>query len=181
MTAHPLSLVRTISRSGPPKAGRHTLSELDIGRFGKRTTVFMPTGSAIDEILALAGRKLRGLAAGSIVHKVASHNPDTLWAIAHKDAYDTVAPNGEGFVAFLMLNENGLQQLLDGTLNRADPDLALLAAQNERPAAIYTWALFAPDGLVGAIPLIYDKLCTPLYAGVSMFAWAATPIAVPIM
>jgi len=174
MTAHPLELVRTLSGKGPPKAGKHTLAELDT-RFGKRTTIFMPTGASIDKLLAHAGKKLRGLAQARVVHKVAAHNPDALWAIAHKETYDTAAPVGEGFVAFLMLNERGLQQLSDGTLNRADPDLSLLTAQHERPAAIYTWALFAPDGLVGAIPLIYDKLCTPLYAGVSLYAWAATP------
>ncbi len=175
MTEHPLSLVRTTRKTERLKNSGHTLSELDTGRFGKRTSIFMPTGDTIDHILAHAGRKLRGLAPAHVIHKVASHNPDTLWAIARRDAYDTVIPDGEGFVAFLMLNKVGLRQLLDGTLNRLDPDLSALAPQNERPAAIYTWAVFAPDGLVGAIPLIYQKLCAPLYAGVSLYAWAATP------
>ena len=74
-----------------------------------------------------------------------------------------------------MLNQRGLKGLLDGTLNRSDPDLSLLAIQNERPAGIYTWGLFAPPRLVGAIPQIYEKLRSPLYDGVSLYAWAATP------
>ncbi len=74
-----------------------------------------------------------------------------------------------------MLNAEGMRQLAAGTLERRAPDLALLAKQNERPAGIYTWAVYAPDGLVAAIPLILEKISSPLYAGVDLFAWASTP------
>ena len=151
------------------------MSDIDPTRVGKRTVVFTPTGKAIDHLLAYAGQHIRGLASADVVHRIASYNPDTIWGIAHKENYDAGKPECQGFVAFLMLNARGVEHLAEGTIDRRSPDLSLLAGQNERPAGIYTWALFAPGVMVGAIPLIYDKLCTRLYSGVNMYAWAATP------
>jgi predicted GNAT family N-acyltransferase len=175
MTAHPLELARSMSTKAHQRDAKHTLSELDIGRFGRRTVIFTPTAAAADRLLALARKEIRGLADARVIYRVLSHNPDVLWAIARRAVYDARIPEAEGFVAFLMLNKAGLKELAEGTLDRSNPDLSLLAGQNERPAGIYTWALFAPPRLVGAIPLIYEKLRTPLYDGVSLYAWAATP------
>ena len=46
-------------------------------------------------------------------------------------------------MAFLMLNEAGLAELLAGTFRAIDPDLSLLATQNEKPAGIYVWCIYA--------------------------------------
>lgn len=174
MTAHPLELARTLSEKPHRKGAHHTLEELNT-HMGKRTVVFMPTGTAINNLLERAGQQIRGLAAAPIIHQVVSHNPDSVWGIASRETYDASAPVAEGFVAFLMLREEGLRYLAEGSLNRSNPDLKFLAPQNERPAGIYTWAIFAPAPLVGAIPLVYEKLRAPIYDGVSMYAWAATP------
>jgi len=174
MTAHPLSLVRAMHTRTQPKNGRHTLTELGVS-ISRRTVVFMPTGDTLDRLLVAANRQIGSLAPPRTVRRVVSHNPDSLWGIASRRTYDAASPVAEGMVAFLMLNEKGLRRLGEGSLNRTDPDLSLLAAQNERPAGVYIWASFMPTALVGAIPLVYEKLGTPLYDGVSLYAWAATP------
>lgn len=114
------------------------------------------------------------LAALETVRKVVSHNPDNLWAISRKSRYDWDAPQGEGFVALLMLNTRGEEALFDGTLNALDPDLGLLTAQNEKPAAIYVWALYAPGVLAAGVPLVLEKASSPLYQDATLYARAAT-------
>jgi hypothetical protein len=48
-----------------------------------------------------------------------------------------------GGIAFLYLNDVGLDRLLLDELDFSEPDPALLAAAGEAPAAIYVWALAA--------------------------------------
>ena len=174
MTAQPIG--HSVFESAiPERKAEHPLTELDVCQLAKRVIIFTPTGAAVDSLVAMAKRDIPGIADPALVQKVVTHNPDSLWAITRRDRYDSTSPVAEGFVAFLMLNAEGMRRLAEGTLDRRAPDLSLLARQNERPAGIYTWAVFAPGGLVGAIPLIFEKLCTPLYAGVDLFAWASTP------
>jgi predicted GNAT family N-acyltransferase len=74
-----------------------------------------------------------------------------------------------------MLNAAGLDALADGTLDGLDPDMGLLAAQNEKPAAIYVWGLYAPGILAGGVPLVFEKISSPLYQDVALYARAVTP------
>ncbi|MBV8978996.1 MAG: GNAT family N-acetyltransferase [Alphaproteobacteria bacterium] len=159
----------------PPQKPEHYLTSLDVSRLAKRLVIFTPTGATVESLVEMARRDIPRIASASVVQGVVSHNPDNLWAIARKESFDSAYPIVEGFVAFLMLNEAGLRALGDGTLERRSPDLAMLARQHERPAGIYTWAVFAPNGLVAAIPLILEKISAPLYAEVDLFAWASTP------
>ena len=46
-------------------------------------------------------------------------------------------------MAFLMLNKTGLAQLIAGPFSTIDPHPSLLAAQNEKPAGIYGWLMYA--------------------------------------
>lgn len=172
MTAQPIGL----SAFDTIDAGKaqHPLLELDVRQLAKRLVIFTPTGAAVDSLVAMAKRDIAGLADSALVHRVIKHNPDSLWGIARHSTYDSTSPRAEGFVAFLMLNAEGMRSLAAGTLDRRTPDLSLLARQHERPAGIYTWAVYAPGGLVGAIPLILEKISAPLYAGVDLFAWAST-------
>ncbi len=173
MTVQPIGL----SDFDPPivdRKAQHNLFALDVAQLAKRVVIFTPTGAAVDDLVAMAKRDITGLADAALVHRVVRHNPDSLWGIARRDRHDSSLPRAEGFVGFLMLNVEGMRCLADGTLDRREPDLSLLARQNERPAGIYTWAVYAPGGLVGAIPLIFDKISTPLYAGVDLYAWAST-------
>src|SRR5205085_749136 len=105
---------------------------------------------------------------------VMSHNPDAFWAIARRERYSSGLPNGEGFVAYLMLNDRGLRGLLDGSLDARDPDLAMIARQNEKPAGIYVWCVHAPGILAGGMPLTVEKITTKLYRDLHVYARAAT-------
>jgi predicted GNAT family N-acyltransferase len=151
-----------------------SLDHLNSGNISKRLVVFTPGGEGVDQLVAVAEKKIGAMASLQTVHKVVSFNPDNLWAISRKSRYDCRSQRGEGFVAFLMLNARGLAALADGTLNGLDPDLELLAAQNEKPAAIYVWGLFAPGILCGGIPLVFEKISSPLYQDVTLFARAVT-------
>ncbi len=173
MTIQPVGLASNFHLAERRISRNHTLDELD-AKLGQRTVVFTPTGEAVADVVAAAGREIRGLASVSAVNRVLSHNPDALWGLASRERYNVAEPRAEGLVAYLMLNAKGLRALGDGNLNRSDPDLALVARQNERPAGIYCWAIYAPAFLMGAVPLAYEKICIPRYAGISIYAWAAT-------
>jgi predicted GNAT family N-acyltransferase len=78
-------------------------------------------------------------------------------------------------MAFLMLNRAGMRKLVDGTFDASDPDLSLLCQQFEKPAGIYIWALHARGTIHGGVPLVMEKLNTPLYRDVDVYARAVTP------
>ena len=175
MTAHDVRV--TLAAKAivvPPKPPQHPLAELDTTQLAKRLVVFTPGGPAIESLLAQAQRDIGAVAPLEVVHRVVSHNPDSLWAIARRKNYDPSAPRGEGLLAFLMLNERGMRQLIAGTFDATDPDLSLLAAQSERPAGIYVWAVMARGVIAGGIPLALEKVATPLYRGVDLYSRAVT-------
>ncbi|MBV9550281.1 MAG: GNAT family N-acetyltransferase [Alphaproteobacteria bacterium] len=103
-----------------------------------------------------------------------SFNPDSLWAINRRSRYDWRTQKGEGFIAFLMLNRAGHKALVEGRLDCFDPDMALLTGQNEKPDAIYIWAIYAPGVLAAGVPLVLEKVSTPLYAQANLYAKAVT-------
>jgi predicted GNAT family N-acyltransferase len=175
MTAHDVRVTRAAKAMfNPPALPHHPLSDLDTQKLAKRLVVFTPSGPQVDAIVDDARRSIAGLASNQVVRRVMSHNPDSLWAIARRSRYDVAAPAGEGFLAFLMLNEAGMQQLVEGTLDAGDPDLSLLAAQHEKPAGIYAWAVYARGVIAGGIPLALEKVATPRYHDIDIYARAVT-------
>ncbi|MGN6572368.1 MAG: GNAT family N-acetyltransferase [Pseudolabrys sp.] len=136
--------------------------------------VFTPVGNQIDGVVARARIDLPGLADTSVVYRVMSHNPDCLWAISKRRGFNAADPVIDGFIAFLMLNEEGRRRLIAGTFDASDPDPQLLVPQNVKPAAIYWWAAWARNGSVAGVPLGFDKLFTPLYRDVDIYARAVT-------
>jgi predicted GNAT family N-acyltransferase len=74
-----------------------------------------------------------------------------------------------------MLNDVGLSCLVAGHFDARNPDPKYLASQNERPTAIYVWALHARGTLAAGISLVFEKISTPKYAGVDIYARAVTP------
>ena len=157
------------------RSDRRSAFALDVERIGSRFVVFMPSGPKIDRLVAMAEHTIGPVAPASVVRRVASANPDSLWALARKSRYDAADPAAEGFFAFLMLNAKGVAALGAGTFDPSDPAMSCLAAQNERPAAIYSWAMCAPNGLSGALALVMEKLSAPLYSACDLYARAATP------
>ena len=115
-----------------------------------------------------------GGAATEIVQRVFRHNPDSFWAIARRDSFAAGIGRAEGYVAFLMLNEAGMDRLFDGSLVPIDPDLSLICRQTETPAGIYGWGVFARGMLAGGIPLVYEKISTPRYRDTPVLSRAAT-------
>jgi len=155
-------------------ATSRALDKLESSNIAKRLVVFTPGGSGVAELVDSAAQKIGAMASVDTVHRIVSFNPDNLWAIARKSRYHSATQRGEGFVAFLMLNADGLAALGDGTLNGLEPDVALLAAQNEKPAAIYVWGLYAPGILAAGVSLVFEKISSPLYQDVPLYARAVT-------
>src|SRR3954463_2436707 len=87
------------------------LDKLNAGNIAKRLVVFTPGGEAIAGLVAIAEREIGAVAPVDAVYKVLSFNPDNLWAITRKSRYRSERQRGEGFVAFLMLNAQGLAAL----------------------------------------------------------------------
>jgi predicted GNAT family N-acyltransferase len=175
MTAHDPRVTRSaanILKAARP--ARHPVDELDVERLSERLVVFTPTGIQVDALMNEGRKVVPRLAPNEVVHRVISHNPDSFWAIARRDQFTSSLPVAEGFVAYLMLNDAGLKGLLDGTLNAGNPDLAMIARQNEKPAGIYAWAVHAPGVIAGGMPLTVEKISTKLYRNVDIYARAAT-------
>jgi predicted GNAT family N-acyltransferase len=175
MTAHDLHATQLAAEIlQAPRQARHLLDQLNVQQLSGRLVVFSPSGLQIDLLMNEARKVIPRLAPNEVVHRVASHNPDTLWAIARRGRYRSSLPTAEGFVGFLMLNDAGLQGLLDGSLNAGDPDLAMIAQQNEKPAGIYVWCVHAPGVIAGGMPLTVEKISSKLYGDVNVYARAAT-------
>ena len=175
MTAHDVRATQLAAEIlQAPRQARHPLDQMDVQQLSGRLVVFSPSGMQIDLLMNEARKIIPRLAPNDVVHRVASHNPDTLWAIARRGRYRSSLPTAEGFVGFLMLNDAGLKGLLDGSLNAGDPDLAMIAQQNEKPAGIYVWCVHAPGVIAGGMPLTVEKISSKLYGDVNVYARAAT-------
>ena len=175
MTIQTLGIGRTAypDLSYAPASPR-VLDKLSVRDISKKLVIFQPPKAVLADLLPKASEQMGRLASLDTFKKVVSFNPDSLWAIARKSRLDWDAPKGEGFVALLMLNTLGEQALVGGTLDGHDPDLCFLAAQNEKPAAIYVWALYAPGVLAAGVPLVLEKASSPLYQDATLYARAAT-------
>lgn len=114
---------------------KHPLPAENIEAFAGDVVVYTPAGNELNAVLNRARIDLPGLAEAGAVYRVMSHNPDSLWAIARRTGFNAAAPAVDGFIAFLMLNRAGLQQLVAGTFDASNPDLSLLAPKTaSRPA-----------------------------------------------
>jgi len=175
MSAHDRNITQAAQAIRAPQKPSRRLDDLDAQKLAKRLVVFMPRGSEIDALITHVRKDLGGVAGSDVVHRVVSHNPDTLWAIARRDRFNASVPSGEGLMAFLMLNRAGMLRLFDGSFDASNPDLSLLARQCEKPAGIYIWALHARGVIHGGVPLVMEKMNTPLYQDVDLYTRAITP------
>jgi predicted GNAT family N-acyltransferase len=173
MTAHDRNIALA-AQTIPSRIGRR-FDELDTQRLAKRVVIYMPRGAEIDALIANAREHLNGVADGDVVRRVVSHNPDCLWAIARRERFNATNPSAEGLIAFLLLNRAGMQRLFDGSFDATNPELTLLAQQSEKPAGIYVWAAHARGLMAGGMALAMEKMNTPLYRDVDIYARAATP------
>jgi predicted GNAT family N-acyltransferase len=153
---------------------KHPLPARNIEDFAQNVVVFTLGAHDLGPLMNRAKIDLPGLASEEAVLRVMAHNPDTVWGIARREKYAGGESGPEGFIGFLMLNEEGLRHLIAGTFDASDPDKDLLCAQHERPAGVYLWAMWARNKLVAGIPLAFEKMWTPLYKDADLYARAVT-------
>jgi predicted GNAT family N-acyltransferase len=180
MTLHDQQTTRTASalidrrEHGSPKLARHSLGAPGVINLSQRSVVFSATAGDIDNLVPRARREMGGGASNEVVQCVARHNPDSIWGVARREKYIAGNTAAEGYVAFLMLNDEGADRLMTGRLDGKNPSLSLLARQHEKPAAIYVWGIYAPGALAGGVPLAFEKVWTPLYRKAPLLARAVT-------
>ena len=153
---------------------KHPLPADNLDSFASAVAVFTLPPDQLTGLMLRASLDLPGLADADAVLRVMAHNPDSVIGIAHRDRHPSGAMRADGFVAFLRLTADGVRQLIAGTFDASDPDPALLCRQNEIPAGIYLWAMWARDGLVAGIPLAFDRLWSPLHGHADIYARAVT-------
>lgn len=174
MTAHdPRVFGYAAEKIKGKRPARFPLDKLN-NQMSERLVVFTPSGTQVDALIDLARKAIPRLADNSVVHRVVSHNPDALWAIARRSHYKSSVGEGEGLVAYLMLNDAGLKSLLGGSFNPSDPDLSMIVRQHEKPAGIYVWGIHSPGIIAGGVALTVEKISTKLYRDVDVYARAAT-------
>jgi len=173
MTAHDVR-VSGNGRLAYDDAQRSTrrLDDPAILALARRLVVFNAAGDQITTLMERARKAIPTLTSAEVVQRVASYNPDCFWAIAHRDKFNVNAPAGEGYVAFLPLTRQGLDQLLDGTLDRRNPPLSVISAQHEKPAGIYVWHVYAPGKLAAGAPLVMQKMWSPQCQDVDVYSWS---------
>jgi len=102
------------------------------------------------------------------------HNPETLWIIFRSANEDRSQAKLVGYYGFLHLNPAGHEALEARTLRPRQPDLRLLAAAGQRPAAVYVWAVVARKLTSLTIPLVGKGLGVKRYGGLPFYATAGT-------
>ena len=175
MTAH----YRHIKEAGPALPigqfpAKHPLPAQNIEEFARDVVIFTPMGRISTRRSAARGSIFPVWPVPRLCIALCRTTPILLWAIARRENFDAATAVPEGFVAFLMLNAQGLRQLMEGTFDASDPDLGLLCHQHQKPAGIYLWAMWGRGGLVGGVPLAFEKVWTPIYKDVDLYARAVT-------
>ena len=175
MTEYSVRFVRQAQVEAKNLARRkHPLEQIDTARLARKLTIFRPDDATIDRLIVEAGTRITGLTTSAVVRRVGAHNPDSLWAFARKSSFDPANPKGEGFLAILILNKEGLIRLATNKLDRRDPDPQCLANPGERPAGGYIWATYAPGTLAPAIALVFERMSVPPYDGVPLYSYPNT-------
>jgi len=152
------------------RLGRHRLDEMEPGKIAKHLVGFEPNEQVITDILAIARLSIPGIAQTDEVLKVVRYNPFCVMALARRSKFDPEAPEAEGFVAALPLNDSGMRLLALGSFNATSPDLRLVAKPGERPAGIYMWGVYAPGPLAAGMALFMDRISGPLYEGINLYS-----------
>jgi predicted GNAT family N-acyltransferase len=144
----------------------------EILQLARRLVVFTPNGEQIAALMDKARPAIPGLTSAEVVQRVVSHNPDCFWAIARRDRFDINRPVAEGYFAFLPLTREGLDGLLDGSLDRRNPPLSLVTGQHERPAGVYIWHVYAPGPLAPAVSLACQRIWRAQCHDVDLYSWS---------
>lgn len=157
-----------------PGAAKYGLDGPGAMNLAQRLVVFNASFRDIEELIPRARRAMGGGATNEVVHRVVRHNPDSLWGIARRDRYAAGETGAEGYLAFLMLNEQGADRLMNGRFDGTNPPFDCLTRQHQKPVAIYVWGAYAPGLIAGGVPLAFEKTWTRLYRDAPLLARAVT-------
>lgn len=147
---------------------------MDVTRFSRHVVLYTPSIDEVRRLFDMCRSELGSQASLEVIRRVMSANPAIFNAFARREKYDFTNPSAEGFIALLPVTDEGRRALLNGQFNGADPSPAHIAAQHEKPAAIYVWAIYAPGRLAGGVALAFQQISTPLYKDVDLLAWGPT-------
>jgi len=113
-------------------------------RSGEFTFVKKPSSEEFLKIYEMGSREIGpGIASFEVMRGVMNHNPLSFWGIYRSSSADRRDAKLAGFFAFLLLNDSGLEAHRHRRLNRHRPEFYHLANKDERPAAVYIWAVVA--------------------------------------
>lgn len=114
--------------------------------------------------LGIAERELpSGFANSGVIARILSHNRNNILLFERDTAI-------VGFWAMLMLTPIGLERLLVSELDTLNPGPECLARMNERPAAIYNWAVAAPGRAVEGVYHVSQFLRKPTYRNSNIYS-----------
>jgi hypothetical protein len=120
----------------------------------------------IPDLVRIAAQEIPSLAAAeAAVMGVQRKHPESIWAFRRGD-------QAVGIYAMLLLNNLGLERLLAGTIDFADPALEFLSEPGTPVTAIYKWAVVARGTAAEGLHLMSKHLQGPLYAGANLYARA---------
>ncbi len=86
-----------------------------------------------------------------------------------------------GLYAMLFLNRDGLESLLSGTFDGANPCIDHLVEETATPAAIYTWFVACPGRAVSGFGNVARLLRSARLAGADLFARPASDAGLRLM
>jgi len=153
-----------------PETGPDRRKDLDFIRIPDRARVLVRRADAadLDPLLSFASNAVgSALAPKEVVARVAAAHPDTVWVFKLDGKI-------VGGMALLMLNAEGLQALLCGTIDLLDPPVRYIVDPSVPPAGIYAWAVVGPSVAAEGILRILAELRAPLYARSDFFSMPNT-------
>lgn len=120
----------------------------------------------IPDLVRIAAQEIPSLAAAeAAVMRVQAKHPESIWAFRRGN--QTV-----GIYAMLLLNNRGLERLLAGSIDFANPALECLSEPGAPVTAIYKWAVVARGTTAEGLHLMSKHLQGPLYAAANLYAKA---------
>jgi hypothetical protein len=160
----PVATAVASARVVAPQQNRRT-RELDHAKYPQfgATQVRKARPEDIGPLLRLAEALMESeLAKEETVLRVVDWRPDSLWTFSRENRV-------VGGIAMLMLNSEGLNTLLAGTMDMHDPEVRFLANCFETPAGIYLWGL-AHLSASDAVLKMLVRLRSPPYASINLYA-----------
>jgi hypothetical protein len=132
----------------------------------RRVTVNPAPLADIAGVVQFAAVEIPALAAAeAAVLRVQEHHPESVWTFRRDSEL-------VGIYAMLMLNPAGLERLLAGRFDFAEPPLDLLCGRDDVVTAIYKWAVAFRRSAAEGARTIAAHLQGPRYATANLYARA---------